>query len=101
MGLNLRSDDTFVQDEGWYAAAERYDAFINRHKESRTVYLEIGVGYNTPGIIKYPFMRQTMNNPKASYICITYDDGYIPQEIKDQSLLIEGDADQIIKTMQK
>lgn len=99
MGLNLRSDDTFVQDEGWYAAADRYDAFIKKHRNRRIVYLEIGVGYNTPGIIKYPFMRQTMVNPKASYICVTYDDGYIPKEIMDQSTLIKGDANQILKAI--
>ena len=59
------------------------------------------MGYNTPGIIKYLFMRQTMRNSKAFYICVTYGDGYIPKEIKDKSILIEGDADQIIKTLQK
>ncbi len=100
MGLNLRSDDTFVQDDGWYAAAKRCDVFINDHQEKRIVYLEIGVGYNTPGIIKYPFMRLTRSNPKASYICITYDDGCIPTEIEDRSVLIEGDADRIIKALQ-
>lgn len=55
MTMNLRQDALFVQDEGWYAAAERYNDFIRRHKELHILFLELGVGGNTPVIIKYPF----------------------------------------------
>lgn len=101
MGLNLRSDNTFVQDEGWYAAAERYEKFLISHKTDRTVYLEVGVGYNTPGIIKYPFWRYTNNNPNATYITINNDDVPIPSEIATRSISLRGDADEIIKNLLK
>ena len=70
MAMNLRADHTFVQDEGWYIAAGRYDDFVRRHKNTPVLYLELGVGMNTPGIIKYNFWRQVYQNPKANYICI-------------------------------
>lgn len=70
MTMNLRADDTFVQDEGWYAAAKRYEAFLEKCMDKRVVFLELGVGYNTPGIIKYPFWRMTAANPRAVYACV-------------------------------
>lgn len=99
MTMNLRADDTFVQDEGWYKAAERYDDFVRRHKNLNIVFLEIGVGYNTPVIIKYPFMRMTARNPKATYVCINYGDALCPSEIRQQSVCISGDADKIISEL--
>ncbi|MBR2812436.1 MAG: Sir2 silent information regulator family NAD-dependent deacetylase [Solobacterium sp.] len=48
MTMNLRSDDTFVQDEGWEAAAERYAEFIEKHQKTKTLFLELAVGFNTP-----------------------------------------------------
>lgn len=72
MTMNLRCDDTFVQDEGWYAAAERWQEFVRRHKDRHVLFLELGVGGNTPGIIKYPFWRMTARNPKAVYACVNY-----------------------------
>ena len=70
MSMNLRADNTFVEDDGWHIAAERYQTFIRRHRDLNIVYLELGVGGNTPGIIKYPFWQMTYNNPNAAYICI-------------------------------
>ena len=70
--MNLRSDDKFVEDEGWHEAAERYQLFLHRHQNMRILFLELGVGYNTPVIIKYPFWRMTLNNPKATYAVINY-----------------------------
>lgn len=70
MTMNLRSDDKFVEDEGWHEAADRYELFIRRYKSTHILFLELGVGYNTPGIIKYPFWRLTAQNPLAAYICI-------------------------------
>ena len=72
MTLNLRSDDSFVEDEGWHKSAERYQTFIRNHEDLKTVYLEIGVGYNTPAIIKYPFIRLVYRHPDSFYICINY-----------------------------
>lgn len=89
--MNLRSDDKFVQDEGWYRAARRCDDFIRRHQGQRVVYLELGVGYNTPLIIKYPFWRMTAQNPKATYACINMGQAVCPDEIGSHAICIDGD----------
>lgn len=89
--MNLRADNTFVEDNGWHTAADRYQTFINRHKDLNIVYLELGVGGNTPGIIKYPFWQMTYHNPNATYICINLSEAYIPTEIKKQSIGIAED----------
>ena len=91
MSMNLRADDTFVQDRGWYAAAERYQEFLRRHSGLHILYLELGVGGNTPGIIKYPFWQMTAHNPKAVYACVNYGEAVCPQEIDSQSICIDKD----------
>lgn len=91
MTMNLRCDDTFVQDAGWYAAAERYQDFLRRHKGAHVLFLEMGVGGNTPVIIKYPFWKMTKNNPHATYICINQVEAYIPRDIAKQSVGIQND----------
>lgn len=91
MTMNLRCDGTFVQDEGWYAASERYNDFIRRHKETHILFLELGVGGNTPGIIKYPFWQMTADNPKAVYACVNDGEAVCPQGITGQSICIDGD----------
>lgn len=89
--MNLRSDDKFVQDEGWYRAGLRYDDFIRHHQGQRVVYLELGVGYNTPVIIKYPFWRMTAQNPKATYACINMGQAVCPDEISNHAICIDED----------
>lgn len=96
MTMNLRCDDTFVQDEGWYAAQGRYTDFLRRHEGLRVLYLELGVGANTPGIIKYPFWKMTAQNPRANYVCINYQGAYAPPEIRDSALCIEDDIDKVL-----
>lgn len=96
MTMNLRADDTFVEDEGWHEASMRYAQFIQRHQELKIVYLELGVGYNTPVIIKYPFWRMTAHNSQATYICINKNESMVPSEIKRQSICINGDIDEIL-----
>lgn len=91
MTINLRCDDSFVQDEGWYKAKNRYDDFIRRHEGLKTVFLELGVGNNTPVWIKYPFQKMTAQNPNASYVCVNLDCVYAPPEIKGQSVCIDSD----------
>lgn len=97
MAMNLRSDDTFVQDEGWYSAADRYDEFIRRHEDMRVLYLELGVGFNTPVIIKYPFWQMTYKNPKAVYACLNFSEAACPDEIRRQSICINGDVKEILR----
>ena len=94
---NLRADDKFVQDEGWYKASERYSDFIRRHKDLNILYLEIGVGYNTPVIIKYPFWQMTAQNPKAVYACINMGEAVCPTEIEHQSICIDADIAKVIE----
>lgn len=99
MTMNLRSDNTFVQDEGWYAAAQRYEDFAQRHKDCAILYLELGVGMNTPGIIKYNFWQQVHQNPKSKYICINQRQSYAPREIEKQSLCIDADIGSMLSEL--
>ena len=99
MTMNLRCDQTFVQDEGWYQGQFRYNDFINKHRDLKKIYLELGVGQNTPVIIKYPFWNYTNSNKKATYVCINYGESFCPDEIKKQAILISGDIDQVINDL--
>lgn len=96
MSMNLRADDTFVEDEGWHAAAERYRAFCKGHRHARVLYLELGVGGNTPVIIKFPFWRMTADNPRALYACVNHGEAVAPTSIADRSILLDGDAAAVI-----
>ncbi|MBR6953875.1 MAG: Sir2 silent information regulator family NAD-dependent deacetylase [Clostridia bacterium] len=94
--LNLRADDTFVEDEGWHRAAAAYEAWLAAHREGAVVYLEIGVGYNTPGIIKFSFWQQVYRNPRAVYACLNMEEDPVPEQIQDRSILLAGDAHRLI-----
>ena len=94
--MNLRSDDKFVEDEGWHRAAERYNDFLQAHEGQHILFLELGVGYNTPVIIKYPFWKMTAQNPKAVYACLNFGEAYAPEEIKSQSICINGDIHEVL-----
>ena len=100
MTMNLRSDDRFVEDEGWHVAAARYSDFIRTHT-GRVLYLELGVGYNTPGIIKYPFWRMTAQNPRAAYVCINYGEAVCPTEIEGQAICIDADIAKVISEIKR
>lgn len=99
MTMNLRVDHAFVEDDGWHKAAERYQGFIRRHKGLHILYLELGVGGNTPGIIKYPFWQLTFQNTNAVYACINLSEAYCPAEINKQSICIAGDIGDILKKL--
>ena len=95
MTMNLRCDDAFVEDDGWHAASERYSDFLRRHQNMRVLYLELGVGGNTPAIIKYPFWQMTAKNPRATYACVNLGEAVAPVEIADRSILIDADIAQV------
>lgn len=97
MTMNLRADDTFVQDEGWYQAQSRYQDFLRRHDGLRVVFLELGVGGNTPVIIKYPFWKMTVQNPQAVYACVNMGQAYAPKEISEQAVVIGNDIGSVLK----
>ena len=99
MSMNLRADDTFVEDEGWHRAAERYDEFLRRHEGLHILFLELGVGMNTPVIIKYPFWKMTYANPKAVYACLNFGEAYAPDEIRGQSICIGGDIHEVLNDL--
>ena len=96
MSMNLRADNTFVEDEGWYAAARRYETFLRCHAGQHVLFLELGVGGNTPGIIKYPFWNMTGENPRAIYACINLSEACCPREIQAQSICVDGDIGTIL-----
>ena len=99
MSMNLRSDDTFVEDEGWHRAAERYDDFLQKHEWQHILFLELGVGMNTPGIIKFPFWKMTAKNENAIYACINYGQAYAPEEIADRMICIGMDINDVLKQL--
>lgn len=96
MTNNLRCDDTFVEDEGWHTAAKRYKDFIREHENQHVLFLELGVGGNTPVIIKYPFCKMTFRNIKAVYACINLGEAVTPHEIEQQSLCINADISKVL-----
>ena len=100
MTMNLRCDDTFVQDKGWYAASDCYQDFLRRHEGLRVLYLELGVGGNTPGIIKYSFWQMTAKNPKATYACVNLGEAMCPGELERQAICIDGDIGEVMEKLQ-
>lgn len=101
MTMNLRSDDKFVEDDGWYAASSRYTDFLTNYKNTNIVFLELGVGYNTPVIIKYPFWNMTDKNKKATYACINFGEASAPVEIEKRSICIDCDIDRAMDDLLK
>lgn len=97
MTMNLRCDDLFVQDEGWYLACNRYQDFIRRNENSHILYLELGVGMNTPGIIKYPFWQMTAKNKNAVYCSVNSELSYVPTEIQNKSVVIRNDIAKVLE----
>ena len=97
--MNLRSDNKFVEDEGWHRAAERYENFLRTRAGQKILFLEFGVGYNTPVIIKYPFWQMTAKNPNAIYACINQGQAVCPQEIEQRSICMDADIGQILENL--
>ena len=97
--MNLRKDDTFVEDKGWHLAAERYHSFLRSRKGLAAVYLELGVGYNTPGIIKYPFWQLTAENPRAVYAAVNKGQAMTLRELEHQSICINEDIGCVLNAL--
>lgn len=101
LAMNLRSDDNFVEDSGWHKAAKRYSDFLCRNKDTRVLFLELGVGYNTPVIIKYPFWQMTAQNLRAVYACINLGEAVCPEEIRERAICIDGDIRSVLERIAK
>ena len=99
MSMNLRSDNTFVEDEGWHAACARYEAFIAENAGKKVLFLELGVGMNTPGIVKHPFWQMTYRNKNARYACVNLEGAYAPEEIRERSVCIAGDIGEVLEKL--
>ena len=97
--MNLRSDNKFVEDEGWHRAAERYENFLHTREGGKILFLELGVGYNTPVIIKYPFWQMTARNPNTTYICINQGQAVCPQKIEKRSICMDADIGQVLQSL--
>ena len=97
--MNLRSDDSFVEDEGWHRASEAYAAFLRDHSGQHVLFLEIGVGANTPVIIKYPFWQMTNENPNAVYACLNYSEAYFPKQIEARAISLDGDTAGVLQAL--
>ena len=101
MANNLRSDDTFVEDEAWRLAAGRYRDFLREHEGARLLFLELGVGWNTPGIIKYPFQRMAVRNERAVYACVNLGEAAAPRELEGRSILVDGDIGEVLRELEE
>lgn len=99
MKVNLRADETFVEDEGWHAASERYTEFIRRHKDGKVLFLDLGSGGNTPVIFKIPFIRWTMQNPNATYATVNLGEAFTVEQIKDRSIVIDADINDVLNQL--
>jgi len=101
MTINYRSNENFVRDEGWYQSAERYDNFMYKYQGKRVLFLELGVDYKTPEIIKYPFRRMTAMNRNAIYACINMYDSTCPMQLAKRSICIQDDIGTVIERLLK
>lgn len=99
VSMNLRADDTFVEDAGWHAAADRYASYLSAHEGQKILFFEIGVGANTPMIIKYPFWAMTAENPQALYACLNFDEAICPEKIRIRSICIDGDSSDVLSAI--
>lgn len=99
MTINLRADDKFVEDEGWHAACRRYEEFMRKCERKNVLYLELGVGMNTPGIIKFPFMRAVAENKRAHYVCVNYGEAFAPDPIESRSICINADIANVLAAL--
>lgn len=99
MTMNLRFDNKFAEDEGWHAAAERYENFLRTRDGQKILFLELGVGYNTPVIIKYPFWQMTAKNPNATYACINQEQAFAPEEIASRAIVVNDDIGKILRAI--
>jgi NAD-dependent SIR2 family protein deacetylase len=98
---NLRSDNTFVEDEGWHKAVQRYIDFMNGHQHGKVLYWDLGIGSNTPTIIKLPFMQMTYKNPEATYATINLEEAFTVEQIEDRSIVINGDIGEVLDELLK
>ena len=98
---NLRGGDYFVEDDGWYQAAGRYEEFLKKYKDGEILFIDLGSGMNTPSIFKFPFMKMTYNNKKAIYVTINLGEAFCFKEIEKKSICINRDIGEVLLELLK
>ena len=101
MSMNLRADDTFVQDKNWDNQKSKYEEFLKMSENSKILFLELGVGFNTPSIIKYNFWRMTLNNKNSIYASINLGECYCASDIEERSICIYSDISEVLRELIK
>jgi len=101
MEMNLRKDANFVQDENWYKQDKRYGEFLNKSQDKNLLLLEIGVGFNTPGIIRFPFEQMVYNNIHTNLVRINKDYAFTNKEIENKTILFDEDVNTIIEDLRR
>lgn len=99
MEMNLRCDQYFVEDEAWHEAEQRFGEYLRKCEDKKTVLLELGVGFNTPVIIKFGFHNATRKNKSATYICVNLFEAAAPSDIMDRSICIQSDCGKVIEDL--
>lgn len=97
MDFNLFWDDTFVRDKGWHIAHERYEKYLAAHQQGKILFLELGVGYNSPGVIKWPFWQEVWRNKQAVFASVNLQTPSYPEALQDQSIVISADIAKVLE----
>ena len=101
MEVNVRIDANFVQDENWYKQDKRYGEFLDKSQDKNLLLLEIGVGFNTPGIIRFPFEQMVYNNVNTHLVRINKDYAFASKEIEDKTILFDEDTNKIVEDLKE
>ena len=97
--MHLRVDGNFVENADWHAAQARYANFAEKALHGKSIYLELGVGFNTPAIIRYPFEQMVYHNPNALLVRLNrdYHEGFA--ETKDKTVAFAEDPNKVLQAL--
>lgn len=99
MTMHLRCDRYFVEDENWHEAAGRYHDFLKKIEKKNAVLLELGVGFNTPTIIRFPFEKMVRENKGLSLIRLNMNEAFVPESFGNRAIGIGGDMAKVISDL--
>lgn len=101
MEMNLRSDQYFVEDEAWHKSEKRFGEFLRKCENQKTVLLELGVGFNTPTIIRFPFEKLVREHKDMSLIRLNLDEAVVPEEFEERVIGIDEDMVKSVEDLRK
>lgn len=96
MTMNLRCDQYFVEDEAWYEAEERFGRFLNVCRKKKTALLELGIGFNTPTIVRFPFEKLARENRNMTLIRLNLNEAIVPESLGARGIGINSDMEKSI-----